>query len=819
MNSQQRKRSWEKARGWWLATVLHDIRRALRFVERIIRRTFWRAVNGGKQSAARRKKISYPEWLAHNDSLSDDDRSLIRRHIAGFRQAPKFSIVMPVYNTPVEHLGAAVDSVLAQLYKNWELCIADDASSPAAVRSTLEAYAATDPRIKLVFREKNGGISEASNSALEMASGDWVVLMDHDDLLSEHALYLIAEAIDRLDGIEIVYSDEDCLGADSVRSNPYFKPDWNYDLLLGQNFLNHLCAYRAGSVRRVGGFRSGYEGSQDWDLALRVLDSAPGGRAHHIPFVLYHWRQTEDSFSRVSADRACKAAVQAINDHFARTGETAVAAAEGHSSHLRIRWALPAVRPLVSIVIPMRDKAAVTRQCLDGIFNRTAYDPIEIVIVDNGSVEPDTLGLLSELRRRANVRIVEDRGEFNFSRLVNRGVAASSGGICVLLNNDVVVINPEWLSELVGHALRPQVGAAGAKLYYMNDTVQHGGVILGIGGVAGHANRSAPRQSRGYFNRLNIAQEISCVTGACLAVRREVYDAVGGFNERDLAVSFNDVDFCIRLRQAGYTIIWTPGAELYHHEGLSRGRPDSTPEAARRNDAEIAYMRRRWGRVLDSDPYYNPNLSLETESFRLAPVTRATKPWREYAAAHVRADIAAAATVDGVQFRIEKLRDGPARSYSKVLLIGHSAAGKSSLAKALNLDRDKIDFDRFGGACRPSPSLMSEFLSLTGDAFSIGANSRTFLELLHQMKQEGQLSDVGIIYLNRPSEVIAATIKLRRENGQFHFLNRPFDAFYASYDDRYRGVADYAFHYSGNCVEEIAVPLRDFVQKLRTAGF
>ncbi len=818
MNSPQLKRPWERARSWTLAAVLHDIRRALRSLERKIRLTFRRAVHDGKQSAARRKKISYPEWLAHNDRLNDNDRSLIRHHIAGFRQAPKFSIVMPVYNTPVEHLKAAIDSVRAQLYENWELCIADDASSAAAIRNTLEACAATDPRIKLVFREKNGGIAEASNSALAMASGDWVVLMDHDDRLSEHALYLIAEAIDRLDGIEIVYSDEDCLGADSLRANPYFKPDWNYDLLLGQNFLNHLCAYRTDTVRRAGGFRTGYEGSQDWDLALRVFDSAPGGRMHHIPFVLYHWRQTVDSFSRISADRARDAAVRAVNDHFARTGETAVAEAEGHSSHLRIRWALPAVRPLVSIVIPMKDKAAVTRQCLDGIFNRTAYGPIEVVIVDNGSVEPDTIGLLSELRQRANVRIVEDRGEFNFSRLVNRGVAASSGEVCLLLNNDVAVINPEWLSELVGHALRPHVGAVGAKLYYMNDTVQHGGVILGIGGVAGHINRSVPRRSRGYFNRLNLAQEVSCVTGACLAVRRGVYDAVGGFNERDLAISFNDVDFCIRLRQAGYTIIWTPGAELYHHESLSRGRPDGTPEAARRNDAEIAYMRRRWGPVLDSDPYYNPNLSLEAESFRLAPVTRARKPWRDYALVHARTNMAAG-TMNGAPFRIEKLHNAPARSYSNVLLVGHSAAGKSALARALNLDRNKIDFDRFAGESRPSPILISEFLSLAGDAFSIGANSEAFLQLLHKMKQEGRLSDVGIIYLNRPCEVIASTIKLGNEDGRFHSLDGPFDALYASYDDRYRGVADYAFYYSGNCVEEIAVPLRDFVQKLRTTGF
>lgn len=254
-------------------------------------------------------------------------------------------------------------------------------------------------------------------------------------------------------------------------------------------------------------------------------------------------------------------------------------------------------------------------------------------MVDNGSSEPETLAFLAELRSRDDVKLLTDWQPFNFSRLVNRGVAASSGEICVLLNNDVDVINSDWLNEMVSHALRPEVGAVGAKLYYANDTLQHGGVILGIGDVAGHSHRHFPRHHSGYFNRLNLTHNLSGVTAACLAIRREVYDEVGGFNEQELAVSFNDVDFCIRIRQAGYRIIWTPHAELYHYESISRGDPNGTPETSARNDAEIAYLQRQWGRVLSNDPFYNPNLSLKSESFALAPGTRAPKPWLDFAAA------------------------------------------------------------------------------------------------------------------------------------------------------------------------------------------
>jgi len=630
---------------WWLSTgqFSRAAKASLPYYRRFVPLRVKEKIPSRVREAVKRRlegdykgdhKGDYYDWIARNDTLSDDDRSLIRSHITSFQDKPKFSILMPVYNTPGEYLRQAIDSVVGQLYQDWELCIVDDASASNDIRAILEEYAHKDARIRPFFRQTTGGISACTNTALEMASGDWIVLMDHDDVLAEHALYLVAEAINSNPDAAIVYSDEDHIDAAGRRSNPYFKPDWDYDLFLGQNLINHLGAYRADLARQVGEFREGFEGSQDWDFALRVLDSVPNARVHHIPFILYHWRETDDTFSQISPERALDAAQRAVNEHFKRTKQAAAAIPAGHSSypsHLRIKRDLPAERPLVSIVIPTKDQCEMLRTCIDGLVNRTDYEPVEIVVVDNGSSETDALAFLANIRTRKNVKVVEDPRPFNFSRLVNLGVAASSGEVCVLLNNDVDVINSDWLDELVSHALRPEVGAVGAKLYFANDTLQHGGVILGIlaGRVAGHAHRFFPRESPGYLNRLNLTHNLSCVTAACLAMRHQVYDAVGGFNEQDLTVAFNDVDFCIRVRQAGYKIIWTPNAELYHYESLSRGY-ETTPEKAARFSAEITYMRQQWGPVLDNDPSYNPNLSVDSPSFDLAATTRVRKPWFEF---------------------------------------------------------------------------------------------------------------------------------------------------------------------------------------------
>jgi GT2 family glycosyltransferase len=568
----------------------------------------------------------YEKWIFKNETLCNEDFNLIRAHIASFDKNIKFSILMPVYNTPVQYLGDAIDSILGQLYPNWELCIADDASTSASVRDTLRSYAQQDDRIKVCFRAANGGISAASNTALGMAAGEWIILMDHDDTLAPHALYLVAEAIDRDPGLAVIYSDEDQLDAKGRRHTPYFKPGWDYDLFLSQNLISHLGAYRTGLVRQTGGFREGIEGSQDWDLALRVLEAAGHAGVHHIPFILYHWRQTGRTFSATAAARTRDAARRAVSGHLERTGQAADVTPSGWSSYLRVKRILPARRPLVSIVIPTKDQNKLLQCCIHGLVSRTGYKPVEIVIVDNGSSEPAACNLIARLRRRPGFTVVEDDGGFNFSRLVNRGIAASSGEICLLLNNDVDVIHADWLDEMVVHALRPDVGAVGAKLYYADGTLQHGGVILGMGGIAGHQHRGAPREHNGYFGRLRSIHSLSCVTAACLATRRAVYDQVGGFEEEHLPVAYNDVDFCIRIQQAGYRVIWTPHAELYHYESRSRGSdmtPDKTPRFAR----DAGYMRAKWGKVLDNDPFYNPNLSLETDFFEFAATSRVCRPW------------------------------------------------------------------------------------------------------------------------------------------------------------------------------------------------
>lgn len=568
----------------------------------------------------------YESWILQNEKLTEDDRDLIRAHIDSFGKKPKFSILMPVYNTPAPYLREAIGSIVSQLYQEWELCIADDASTSAEVGEILRSCARTDDRIKVRFRDANGGISACSNTALEMATGDWIVLADHDDTLAEHALYLVAEAVNRDPNLAIVYSDEDHIDEKGWRSCPYFKPDWDYDLFLGQNMISHLGAYRADLAREVGGFREGFEGSQDWDFALRVLEASGGAGVHHVPFVLYHWRQTSRTFSQTSKALACDAAQRAVRDHLTRTGQAAEATPSPLSGFIQVRRFLPMPQPMVSVIVPTKGQSPLLRTCIDGLVKRTSYKNLEIVIVDNGSTGPDARAFLAGLRRRPGFVVLEDKGEFNFSRLVNRGVAASSGEICVLLNDGVDVINAGWLDELAVHALRSEVGAVGAKLYYADDTLQHGGVTLGIDGVAALQHRHAPRGAHGYFGRLQLTHSVSCVTAACLAVRRAVYDEVGGFDEKNLSVAFNDVDFCIRVREAGYQIIWTPHAELYHHESRLRGH-EETPDKAGRFGGESGYMRDRWGDILDNDPFYNPNLSLRSDFFEIAETSRVRKPW------------------------------------------------------------------------------------------------------------------------------------------------------------------------------------------------
>jgi glycosyltransferase involved in cell wall biosynthesis len=569
----------------------------------------------------------YALWIRRYDRLRSDDARRIRKQITQFRDLPLISVLLPVYNTNLRWLRRAIQSVQNQLYPRWELCIVDDASTNPKVWELLQKHARRDSRVKVMRRMQNGHISAASNDALKMAAGDFVALLDHDDELAPTALYFVALALNENRGLQLLYSDEDKIDARGRRSDPYFKSDWNPELLFAQNFVSHLGVYRTDLVRCVGGFRIGFEGSQDHDLTLRCMEQIRPEQIKHLPWVLYHWRITAGSTaSQVTAKPyAQKAARRAVQEHFDRIGVEA-SVVPTYGAYLRTKYALPVKRPLISIVIPTRDRASLLQKCLESIFKKTEYQNYEVIVLDNGSREADALEFLLALEKRERVRVERMEGAFNYSQLNNRGVKLSHGSLIALLNNDVEVLKEDWLSELVSHALRPEVGIIGARLWYPSGPIQHGGVILGAGGIAAHAHVGV-RHEPEYFARPHLAQNLSAVTAACAVVRRSVYLQIGGFDEVNLPVTFNDIDFCLRLREAGYWVVWTPHAELVHHESASRGFDDNRLKQVRFL-AEVDYMRTKWGDRLQYDPFYNPNLSLGEDLFTLAFPPRTTRPWR-----------------------------------------------------------------------------------------------------------------------------------------------------------------------------------------------
>ncbi len=609
---------------------------------------------------------SYEAWVAAYDTLTPEVANNIRARLAKLTRRPLISVLMPTYNTPEKWLVRAIESVRRQLYENWELCIADDASTQPQVRRVLERFQKADRRIKVVFRETNGHISAASNSALAVAHGDFVALFDHDDELRPHALACVALELDRHPDADLVYSDEDKIDENGHRYDHYFKPDWNPDLFLVQNFVSHLGVYRTLLVREVGGFRVGYEGSQDWDLAMRVVERTEPVRIRHIPKILYHWRSVPGSTAMLMSAKsyAVTAAEKVITEHFERIGVQArITPTKGH--YWRVHFPLPVPAPRVTLIIPTRNRLNVLKPGIESLLAKTAYPHFEILIIDNDSDDPATLAWLAEIqqpatatsstvsltqaaaaehasgttdttavaeptvapRPRAPVRVVRYPGEFNYSAINNFGVSQTDAPVVGLLNNDLEVIHDDWLDEMVSHALRGEIGCVGAKLYYPTDRIQHAGVILGIGGVAAHAWQTHLRGTHGQAHRAILQQNLSAVTAACLVVRREVFLEVGGFDEK-LGVAFNDVDFCLSVRAAGYRNFWTPFAELYHHESASRGAED-TLEKRDRFRREVEYIQAKWGDALLNDPAYNPNLTLTINDFTLATPPREVGHWAE----------------------------------------------------------------------------------------------------------------------------------------------------------------------------------------------
>jgi GT2 family glycosyltransferase len=565
---------------------------------------------------------SYDLWVRQYDTIDDGARSAIQARLARLSDQPLVSVLMPVFNAPAPFLIAAIESVMSQLYTNWELCIADDKSSEPHVAQILTRYAERDPRIKVVIRAENGHISAASNSALDLATGTWVAPLDHDDVLTEHALALAVLALAEHPDAGLLYSDEDKIDDAGLRHSPYFKPDFDPLLLLGQNYLTHLSIMRRDLVLAAGGYRQGFEGAQDWDLVLRVSEQLSAEQVVHVPHVLYHWRSHSASTAAVLSAKpyAANAGQRAVVEHLERRGLEGDVSQIALSGHNRVKWRVPDPAPRVSIIIPTKDGRMLQR-CVDSVLSFTTYPNFEILIVDNGSRQISTLNYLRG--REGQVTVIRDERPFNYSALNNAAVERASGDVLCLLNDDTEVITKDWLEEMIGQLFQPGVGAVGAKLYYPDGRIQHAGVILGIGGVAGHSHRASDRLAAGYFGRLLMAQNLSAVTGACMVVRREAWTEVGGLEEENLAVAFNDVDFGIRLRQAGWRVVWTPEAELFHHESISRG-PDTVGERLHDSHKEVAYVEATWSTVLRSDPAYNPNLSLVTEDFSLAWPPRAS---------------------------------------------------------------------------------------------------------------------------------------------------------------------------------------------------
>ncbi len=543
-----------------------------------------------------------------------------QRHSAEALASPMLiSVVMPTYNTPPALLEKAVHSVLAQSYPHWQLCIADDCSTSEETRARLSALSERDERICVHWRKTNGHISAATNDALALAEGDYIAFMDHDDELTPDALYTVHQALQRDPALRLLYSDEDIIEADGTPIRPHFKPDWNPDYLASINYFCHLVVIERSLVTALGGLREGFEGAQDYDLVLRASAALAPEEIHHIPQVLYHWRAVEGSTADdiEHKDYAVDAGRRALQDHIERNGLDAEVELSELGMAYRVRHRLPEPAPSVDILMPTRDSLAVLSHCVRSVLERTDYPNYRLTIIDNGSRDPACIDYLRTLESDGRIRVLHYDKAFNFSAIINFGAAQSDADVLLLMNNDMEVINSDWLTELTSQAIRKDIGAVGAKLFFASDYIQHAGVVLGVGpdAVAGHAFRGFYKHETGHMGRLRLIQNYSAVTAACLAVRREHFDAVGGMDEDNLAVAFNDVDFCIKLLDAGYRNLWTPYAQLFHFESFSRGR--ETGEKRLRFERERDFMQQKWGKRLREDPAYNPNLTLAYESFDL----------------------------------------------------------------------------------------------------------------------------------------------------------------------------------------------------------
>ncbi len=569
----------------------------------------WRYIKKHKLSGlwrSRNNAAAYRRWLKNEATQIKEKISSAQRDIESFEYLPVISIVMPVRNTMAKYLERAINSVVRQVYPYWELCIADDASTESHVASILKRCHETDSRIKVTFLSCHGGIVGASNQAIILTTGDYVGFLDHDDELAPHALLEIVRLLNRVQDAELIYTDEDHLIGNKVRCEPYFKPDWSPDLLLSMNYIGHFIVARRSLLQKLGGFQEGIDGYQSYDLVLRMSEMTK--KICHVPQILYHRRSQPRPENKIlENNNSCITGVEIVKKALERRGlEGEVQQVDNGRYH--VRYSIQE-EDLVSIIIPTRDKAHLLKRCIKSIREKSSYSKYEIVVIDNGSVEEETAAYFQKLERLKNFRIIHCNEPFNYSKINNTAVRETNGKYLLFLNNDTEVITVDWLEELLSHCQRPEIGAVGAKLLFPDGNVQHAGVIVGLFGAAGHTFYGKPVKEKGYMGFASVIRNYSAVTAACLMMRRDAFNEVGGFDET-LDVALNDIDLCLKVIKKGYFIVWTPQALLYHHEFATRGLG--------LQENNIEYFCQKWrDYLIQGDPFYNSNLSLSHHDFRI----------------------------------------------------------------------------------------------------------------------------------------------------------------------------------------------------------
>ena len=557
----------------------------------------------------------YPEWVSLTKTTEEE---LAQQRETVFDYMPKLSVVIPAYKTPERFLSAMLDSLLAQTYTNWEVCVADGSPRGEGVERVLKRYAMKDERFRYVILGENKGISGNTNAAIEMATGDFIVLADHDDTLAPDALFECVKAINQDPEIDVVYTDEDKLDIDGGELfEPHFKPDFNPDLLTSVNYICHLFVVNHELLLEVGLFKEEFDGAQDYDFILRCTEKAR--KICHIPKALYHWRCHQDSTASNPESKlyAFEAGARAVKAHYDRLGIPVKSVEKGIDYGIYHTTFEITGDPLVSVIIPNKDHSADLDLCMRSLIEKSTYKNLEFIVVENNSVDPATFAYYEKIQKEFEfVHVVTWEREFNYSAINNFGVTFAKGEYLLFLNNDTELINPESIEEMLGYCQREDVGITGVRLLYSDDTIQHAGVVVGFGGIAGHTFIGLHKAESSYFNQAMCARNYSAVTAACMMSKRSLFDQVGGFSE-DLAVAFNDIDYCMKIRSLNKLVVYVPYALFYHYESKSRGLED-TPEKVERFNREIKKFSEKWPDILrDGDPYYNPNLTLRKSNFAL----------------------------------------------------------------------------------------------------------------------------------------------------------------------------------------------------------